>query len=82
MVDYLNALPVGTVVLAAIADEGTYHLTARARAALRQVLRSQYIDVVQYQDSWAIIARIGASVAIAEGFSLDRQVILERVLTF
>jgi hypothetical protein len=82
MADYLAALPLGTVVLAAIADEGTLKLTPRARGALRQILRSQSIDSLRYQDSWAIMVRIGASLPIAEGLAPDRPVVLERVLTF
>ncbi|MBI3694050.1 MAG: hypothetical protein HY238_04320 [Acidobacteria bacterium] len=82
MADYLSALPVGTVVLGAIADEGTLHLTPRARTALRTLLRSQFLDTLRYQDSWAILTRIGAALPIAEDQASDRQVVLERVLTF
>ena len=82
MADYLAALPAGSVVLGAIADEGTLHLTPHARAALRTILRSQFIDTLRYQDSWAIVARVGATLPIAENQAADRQVVLERVLTF
>jgi uncharacterized protein (TIGR03437 family) len=82
LADYLYGLPLGAVVLGAIADEGSLHLTPRARAALREVLHSQTTDALQYQDSWAIISRVGAAGAIAEGRSPDRLVVLERVLTF
>jgi len=82
MADYLAALPAGTVVLGAVADEGTLRLTPRARAAVRGILHSEFIDRLQYQDSWAIIARVGAAQVIAEGWSTSRQVTLERVLTF
>jgi len=82
MADYLSSLPAGAVVLGAIADEGTLHLTARARGALRQVLRSRLIDSLRYQDSWAIIARVGSVTPIAEDAAPDRQAVLERVLTF
>jgi uncharacterized protein (TIGR03437 family) len=82
MADYLQALPSGTIVLGAIADEGTLHLTPRARTALREILRSQLLDSLQYQDSWAIMTRVGAVRPIAEGSSRDQQVVLERVLSF
>jgi hypothetical protein len=82
MADYLEGLPAGTLVLGAIADEGTLHLTPRAHSALRQILRSQFLDALQYQDSWAIITRIGAPQPIAEGSSRDALVVLERVLSF
>lgn len=82
MADFLYALPPGTVVLGAIADEGTLHLTPRARAALRDVLRSQLSDALRYQDSWAIITRVGAALPIAEDRAGDRPVVLDRVLTF
>jgi hypothetical protein len=82
MADYLTALPTGTIVLGAIADEGTLSLTGRARSALRRILSSQLIDSVQYQDSWAIISRVGAQQPIAEGASRTQLVALERVLTF
>ena len=82
MADYLHALPAGTIVLAAIADEGTLNLTPRARTALRQILRSQLLDTLQYQDSWAIISRIGALQPIAEGAAREQVVVLERVLRF
>ena len=82
MADYLNALPIGTLVLGAIADEGTLNLTPRARSALRQVLRSQYVDILRYQDSWAIMTRIGAPMPIAESVAGDQPAVIERVLTF
>ncbi len=82
MIDYLAALPAGTLVLGAIADEGTLRLTARARAALRQLLRSRLIEDLRYQDSWAIMARLGATAPIAEAAASTSQVVLDRVLTF
>ncbi len=82
MADYLASLPPGTVVLGAIADEGTLHLTPRGRAALQHVLHAQTIDLLQYQDSWAIISRVGSSLPFAEDRAGDRQVLLQSVLTF
>ncbi len=82
MADYLTALPVGTIVLGAIADEGTFNLTARARTALRRILSSQLSDSLLYQDSWAIITRVGAQQPIAEGAARAQLVALEKVLTF
>ncbi len=82
MADYLASLPPGTVVLGAIADEGTLHLTPRGRAALQQILHAQTIGLLQYQDSWAIISRVGSSLPFAEDRAGDRQVVLQSVLTF
>ena len=82
MADYLSALPAGTIVLGAIADEGTFNLTARARTALRRILSSQLVDTLLYQDSWAIITRVGAQQPIAEGAARTQLVALEKVLTF
>ena len=82
MADYLESLPAGTVVLGAIADEGTLRLTPRGLAALQKVLHSALAGAIAYQDSWAIISRVGASSPVAEGRSSSGQVVLERVLTF
>jgi uncharacterized protein (TIGR03437 family) len=82
LADYLTALPIGTVVLGAIADEGTLNLTTRARTALREVLRSQQIGLLGYQDSWAIMSRVGAALPIAEATSREQVAVVERVLTF
>jgi hypothetical protein len=82
LADYLAALPIGTVVLGAIADEGTLNLTIRARTALREVLRSQQIGLLGYQDSWAIMSRVGAALPIAEATSREQVAVVERVLTF
>ena len=54
---YLQSLPAGTVVIGAIADEGAFLLTDQARATVRETLGSYFIDLLDYQFSWAIITR-------------------------
>ncbi len=82
MADYLFALAPGTVVLGAVADEGSLRLTPRAREIVRRLLGSRLIDSLRYQDSWAIIARVGSPLPFAEDLAADRQAVLDRVLTF
>lgn len=82
MESYLQSLPAGRVVLAAVADDGSLLLTAETRRMLRETLGSQWIDALAYQDSWAIISRVGALQPIAEGLTSDETVVLERTLTF
>jgi hypothetical protein len=81
LLEHLTRLPVGTIVLMAVADEATYRLTAEARTAIATWFGSEYIRALGYQDSWALIARKGALKPIAEAASPDRQVVLERILT-
>jgi uncharacterized protein (TIGR03437 family) len=82
METYLQSLPVGLVVLGAVADDGTLLLTAETRRILRDTLGSQSIDTLAYQDSWAILSRVGAAQPIAEGSLSGETVVLERTLTF
>ncbi len=79
---YLQSLPAGRVVLAAIADDGALLLTAETRRIVRETLGSQAIDALGYQDSWAILSRVGALRPIAEGLATGDTVVLERTLTF
>jgi hypothetical protein len=79
---FLQSLPHGQVVLAAVADDGSLLITAETRRILRETLGSQAIDSLAYQSSWAIISRAGASQPIAEGLMLDDVVVLDRTLTF
>jgi len=80
LVLYLSGLADGTIVLFAVADEGSYQLTAEAREAIAAMFVSAFIRGLEYQQSWALIGRKGAPAPIAEGASLDSQVVLERVL--
>ena len=82
MEDYLRAIPLGSAVLGAIADEGTYLLTEQTRRIIRETLGSQLIDFVAFQYSWAIITRKNATQPIAEGLSPNGRVVLERTLSF
>jgi uncharacterized protein (TIGR03437 family) len=82
METYLLSLPAGTVVLAAVADDGSLLLTPETRRVIRETLGSRWIDALAYQYSWAIVSRVGALQPIAEGLGSDEAVILERTLTF
>lgn len=82
MEDYLRAIPLGTAVLGAIADEGTHLLTGETRQILEDTLGSELIDFVGFQYSWAIITRKNATQPIAEGLSPNGRVVLERTLSF
>ena len=82
MENYLRSLPLGVVVLGAIADEGTHLLTAETRALLRETLGAELIDFVGFQYSWAIITRKQATKPIAEGLSPNGLVVLEQTLSF
>jgi uncharacterized protein (TIGR03437 family) len=79
---YLRGLPEGTVVLGAIADDGTLKITEQTRSLMRERLGSALIELVQYQWSWAIIARVGAARPVAEEMMQNGKVELDRVLSF
>jgi uncharacterized protein (TIGR03437 family) len=79
---YLRGLPEGVLVLGAIADDGTNKLTPQARTLIRERLGAELIELVEYQWSWAIIARVGAGRPIAEGMMPNGTVVLDRVLSF
>ncbi len=73
---YLDDLPVGTIVLIAIADEGglvNYNNTAIPEAAatismLQTVWHSAQIGDVKYQQTWAMIARKGDASPLSESY--------------
>ena len=79
---YLQSLPDGTVVIGAIADEGAFLLTDQARATVRETLGSYFIELLDYQFSWAIITRKAAPAPIAEGLGPAGIVVLDELLTF
>ncbi len=60
MAAYVERLPAGAVVLAAIRDEGSVAMTPRAYSALES-LGSALCRQVGVRDSWALIGRKGAS---------------------
>ncbi len=82
LLNYLESLPAGTVVLFAVADEGSLKLPENVRAAISKIFGSRLIQKLSYQQSWAMIARKGASAPVAEQADVDRQVVLEQVLRF
>ncbi|MCL6547120.1 MAG: hypothetical protein K6T61_18045 [Bryobacteraceae bacterium] len=59
LISFLDSLPAGTLVLFAVADEGTRLLSADARAAIARMFFSRYIWVLDYRESWALIGRKG-----------------------
>jgi hypothetical protein len=79
---FLQSLPEGEVVLAAVADDGWLLLTDDTRRILRERLGSRLIDALAYQSSWAIISRAGAAQPIAEDLRPDATATLDRTLTF
>ena len=76
----LAGLPMGTIVMMAVADDASYRLTQQARDAIAGWFGSQYIRSLGYQHSWAIIGRKGAPAPLAEAGSPDRPVTLHTVL--
>ena len=61
MANYIQNLPQGRIVLAAIKDEGSENMTEAAHLALES-LGSQFTRNVGYRESWALIGRKGASI--------------------
>jgi hypothetical protein len=82
METYLRGLPPGTLVLGAIADDGTLKITDRTRALIGETLGASEIGLIQYQWSWAIISRVGAERPMAEGMMRDAPVLLDRTVSF
>ncbi|NIR49848.1 T9SS type A sorting domain-containing protein [candidate division KSB1 bacterium] len=69
LAEYLDSLPLGSVVLAGIADEGSSNMTEAAYQAFESV-GSTLIRQVQFRDSWALIGWKGAtSASISEVLS-------------
>jgi hypothetical protein len=79
---YLRGLPAGTVIMGAIADDGTLKITDQTRNLIRERLGSALIELVQYQWSWGILSRVGAARPMAESMEADETVVLERTLSF
>ncbi len=82
MEDYLQSIPTGTLVLAAIADDGSLLINDGTRTILRETLGSDLIGNLEYQWSWAIISRKGAANPIAEGLRPNGTVVLKRLVSF
>ena len=60
LVQFLNAVSNGYLVLAVIIDDGWTNLTSAAKNVYHAI-GSKLIDSVQYRDSWAIIGKKGAT---------------------
>ncbi|MFQ5637860.1 MAG: C25 family cysteine peptidase [bacterium] len=60
MAEFINGLPEGRIVLAAIRDEGSVSMTENAYVALESI-GSALTRQVGVRDSWAIIGRKGAA---------------------
>jgi uncharacterized protein (TIGR03437 family) len=60
LVDYLTALPTGTLVMFAVSDDATLQLTKEARAAIAAMFNSRHIPALGYQESWSLIGRKGS----------------------
>ena len=82
MEDYLDSLPVGAVVLGAIADDGFLNLRDETFVSLRKHLGAELIDSLEYQDSWAIITRKGAARPMGERLTRFDKAEIELVLSF
>ncbi len=59
IVQFLNSITNGEIVVAAIIGEGSYNLTSAVKNGYHTI-GSKFIDSVGYRDSWAIIGRKGA----------------------
>jgi hypothetical protein len=81
-VSYLSSLASGTLVLLAVADDGTFQLSHAAREYIALRFGSHAIRDLGYQHSWAMIGSVGAAAPIAEGSSPMSQVVLEQTLRF
>ncbi len=81
LVQYLGSLPLGTIVLMAVADDASYRLSRQARDAIAGWFGSRYIRSLGYQHSWAMIGRKGGQAPLAEAGAEKRLVVLDKVLT-
>jgi hypothetical protein len=61
LAQFINALPEGRIVLAAIRDDGSVSMTESAYLALESI-GSQFTRQVRFRDAWAIIGRKGAAI--------------------
>ncbi|MFQ6114107.1 MAG: interleukin-like EMT inducer domain-containing protein, partial [bacterium] len=73
MAQFINDLPFGRMVLAAIQDEGSASMTENAYLALESI-GSALTRQVGFRDSWAIIGRKGAAIgSVPEAMSKSGQ---------
>lgn len=78
----LAALPAGTIVAMAIADDATLSMQPSLRSLIQTKLASTAIAGLGYQHSWAIIGKIGASPPMAEATSPNQTVNIQATLQF
>lgn len=67
MVEFLNSITPGRVIIFAIQDEGTFHLKEKARQALTD-MGSEYVRSLNWRDTWAFVTIKGGS-AVGEKVS-------------
>jgi hypothetical protein len=82
MESYLHSLSRDTVVMGAVADDGSLLISDETRRVIAETLGSQLIANLGYQQSWAIMSRVGSQVPFAEGHNPVGTVVLDRWLTF
>jgi hypothetical protein len=82
MESYLHSLSRDTVVMGAVADDGSLLISDETRRVIAETLGSQLIANLGYQQSWAIMSRVGSPVPFAEGHNPVGTVVLDRWLTF
>ncbi len=83
LADFIQSLPEGTVVLAGIMDDGSFHLTEKAFEALESI-GSRYCRQIGFRESWAIIGRKGAPIGsvpeklvpVGGGYAIVRDTLL------
>ena len=83
LADFIQNLPAGSVVLAGIMDDGSFHLTEKAYKALESI-GSRFCRRIGFRDSWAIIGRKGAPVGtvpekwvpVGGGYAIVRDTLL------
>lgn len=76
----LNSLRSGIIVAMAIADEATLHMQPSLRNWIQTKLGSAAIATLGYQNSWAIVSKVGATSPIAELASETGPAVVETVL--
>lgn len=66
LVSFLETLPNGTIIMMAVADEGSAQLGTSSRDDITRLLGSQLIQNLGYWDRWAMISAIGQAAALSE----------------
>ena len=69
LVDVLEAVPPGQVVMMAIKGDGSAHLTQEAMAFLVEALGSEYARRLDPDDSWGMIAVVGGNTLAEDYFA-------------